>query len=111
MYPLKLFRKYISLNSQNRKIIFFPMSASQDASVEYNQLNIKICDFFPLGAFGCFLTNPMLSVSVYFSLLPNPVISSFIFFLDIGALNLGHLGLLHVGNILLLIFDPKPQSK
>ena len=32
------------------------MSASQDASVEYNQLNIKICDFFPLGAFGCFLT-------------------------------------------------------
>jgi hypothetical protein len=33
------------------------MSASQDASVEYNQLNIKICDFFPLGAFGCFLTS------------------------------------------------------
>jgi hypothetical protein len=32
------------------------MSASQDASVEYDQLNIKICDFFPLGAFGCFLT-------------------------------------------------------
>jgi hypothetical protein len=33
------------------------MSAYQDASVEYNQLNIKICDFFPLGAFGCFLTD------------------------------------------------------
>ena len=32
------------------------MSAPQDASVEYNQLNIKICDFFPLGAFVCFLT-------------------------------------------------------
>jgi hypothetical protein len=32
------------------------MSAYQDASLEYNQLNIKICDFFPLGAFGCFLT-------------------------------------------------------
>ena len=32
------------------------MSASQDASVEYKRLNIKICDFFPLGAFGCFLT-------------------------------------------------------
>ena len=32
------------------------MSASPDASVEYHQLNIKICDFFPLGAFGCFLT-------------------------------------------------------
>ena len=44
-------------NSKNRKTIFFPMSASQDTSVEYNQLNIKICDFFPLGAFGCFLTN------------------------------------------------------
>ena len=36
--------------------MFFPMSAYQDASLEYNQLNIKICDFFPLGAFGCFLT-------------------------------------------------------
>ena len=33
------------------------MSASQDASVEYNHLNIKICDFFQLGAFGCFLTD------------------------------------------------------
>ena len=32
------------------------MSASQDVSEEYNQLNIKICYFFPLGAFGCFLT-------------------------------------------------------
>ena len=44
-------------NSKNQKIMFFPMSAYQDASLEYNQLNIKICDFFPLGAFGCFLTN------------------------------------------------------
>ena len=32
------------------------MSAYQDASVEYDQLKIKICDFFHLGAFGCFLT-------------------------------------------------------
>jgi hypothetical protein len=37
--------------------MFFSMSAYQDASLEFNQLNIKICDFFPLGAFGCFLTN------------------------------------------------------
>jgi hypothetical protein len=36
--------------------MFFHKSAYQDASVEYNQLNIKICDFFPLGVFGCFLT-------------------------------------------------------
>ena len=32
------------------------MSASQDASVEYGQLKINIYDFFPLGAFDCFLT-------------------------------------------------------
>ena len=32
------------------------MSAYQDASVKYNQFNFKICDFFSLGAFGCFLT-------------------------------------------------------
>jgi hypothetical protein len=34
------------------------MSASQDASVEYGQLKINIYDFFPLGAFDCFLTTP-----------------------------------------------------
>jgi hypothetical protein len=43
--------------NKNQKIMFFPMSAYQDASLEYNQLNIQSCDFFPLGAFGCFLTN------------------------------------------------------
>jgi hypothetical protein len=44
------------------------MSASQHASVEYKQLNIKICDFFPLDAFGCFLTVPIkakLSTQIY----------------------------------------------
>ena len=35
----------------------FPKSASQDASVEYTQSKMKICDFFHLGAFGCFLTH------------------------------------------------------
>ena len=34
----------------------FPMSASQDASVEYNQLKINVCKLFHLGAFGCFIT-------------------------------------------------------
>ena len=33
-----------------------PISAFQDASVEHNQLYIKICDFFHVGAFPCFLT-------------------------------------------------------
>ena len=36
--------------------MFFPISAYQDASVEYNHLNIKIGDIFSLGALGCFLT-------------------------------------------------------
>ena len=38
------------------------MSASQDASVEYGQLKINIYDFFPLGAFDCFLTAVWLEV-------------------------------------------------
>ena len=36
--------------------MFFPKSLSQDASEEYTQLNIKICDFSHLGTFGCSLT-------------------------------------------------------
>ena len=44
----------------------FPMSASQDASVEYNQLKIKICDFFHLDAFGCFLT--VVRIMIHFTI-------------------------------------------